>query len=225
MFSNFTLSCVLFDLDGTLVDTAPDLIACLNRALKSHGFEAAVPEAIKPLISKGAMAMINQSQPTITESLKNEILETMLTFYRDNIAEHTVFFKGMSQTLEAIEALGLKWGVVTNKRECFTKPLMAALNLTERAACIVSGDSTSHAKPHPEPMLAACKQANVKPNECVYIGDAEHDIIAGKSVQMKTLAALYGYLKPDDTPEAWGADGLIESPEQILAWIDDACSL
>lgn len=219
MSVDFKLSCVLFDLDGTLVDTAPDLIACLNRALNAHGFDAAAPEIIKPFISHGAAAMINASQPLIDGLLKADILDTMLNFYQDNIAEHTVFFSGMADTLAAIEAQGLKWGVVTNKRERFTNPLMDALKLTERAACIVSGDTTANPKPHPEPMLAACKQADVDPHECVYIGDALHDIIAGKNAQMKTLAALYGYINPGDTPETWGADALIESPEQISTWI------
>jgi phosphoglycolate phosphatase len=146
----------------------------------------------------------------------------MLDHYQHNIAEHTVFFKGMSDTLDAIEAQGLKWGIVTNKRERFTNPLMDALKLTGRAACIISGDTTANPKPHVEPMLAACKLAAVKPQECVYIGDASHDITAGKNAQMKTLAALYGYLKPGDTPETWGADALIESPEQLATWIASA---
>ena len=219
MLAGFKLSCVLFDLDGTLVDTAPDLIACLNWALNSHGFDVVAAEVIKPFISFGAAAMINECLPSIDEQLKADILETMLTHYQNNIAEHTVFFSGMPVTLEAIEAQGLKWGVVTNKRERFTKPLMAALKLTGRAACIVSGDTTANPKPHLEPMLAACKQAEIEPQECVYIGDALHDIIAGKNAQMKTLAALYGYIKPNDTPETWGADALIESPAQILTWI------
>jgi phosphoglycolate phosphatase len=163
--------------------------------------------------------MINASQPLCDEQIKAGILETMLTLYQNNIAEHTVFFAGMAETLAMIEAQGLKWGVVTNKRERFTNPLMDALKLTERAACIISGDTTANPKPHPEPMLLACKQADVNPQECVYIGDAQHDITAGKSVQMKTLAALYGYIKPGDTPETWGADALIESPDQISTWI------
>ncbi|MCK9396488.1 MAG: HAD-IA family hydrolase [Methylobacter sp.] len=220
MTADFKLSCVLFDLDGTLVDTAPDLISCLNRALNSHGFDAAAPEIIKPFISYGAAAMINASQPALDDALKAYILETMLTLYQDNIAEHTVFFSGMADTLAAIEAQGLKWGVVTNKRERFTNPLMDALKLTERAACIVSGDTTANPKPHPEPMLLACRQADVSPQECVYIGDARHDIVAGKSAQMKTLAAVYGYIKPGDAPETWGADALIESPDQISIWIN-----
>ncbi len=220
MSKDFKLSCVLFDLDGTLVDTAPDLILCLNKALSSHGLTTVPAETIKPLISFGAVAMVNGSiNPSISETLRADILETMHDLYQNNIAEHTVFFKGMSETLAAIEAQGLKWGVVTNKRERFTNPLMAALKLTDRAACIISGDTTANPKPHVEPMLAACKQAAVNPQECVYIGDASHDIIAGKNAQMKTLAALYGYLKPGDRPETWGADALIESPEQLAIWI------
>ena len=223
MTVDFKLSCVLFDLDGTLVDTAPDLILCLNKALSSHGLTTVAADTIKPFISFGAVAMINESlNQSISEALRADILETMLDLYQNNIAEHTVFFKGMSDTLDAIEAQGLKWGVVTNKRERFTNPLMDALKLTDRAACIISGDTTANPKPHVEPMLAACKQAAVKPQECVYIGDASHDITAGKNAQMKTLAALYGYLKPGDTPETWGADALIESPEQLATWIHSA---
>ena len=220
MSTDFKLSCVLFDLDGTLLDTAKDSIICLNKALSSHGFETVSAETIKPFISYGAVAMIDESlDQLVPESLRAEILETMLDLYENNIAEHTVFFKGMSDTIDAIEAQGLKWGVVTNKQERFTNPLMAALKLADRAACIISGDTTANAKPHAEPMLAACKKAEVKPQECVYIGDAIHDITAGKNAQMKTLVALYGYLKPDDTPETWGADALIESPEQLATWI------
>ena len=223
MTVDFKLSCVLFDLDGTLVDTAPDLILCLNKALSSHGLTSVADDKIKPFISFGAVAMINESlNQSISEALRADILETMLDLYQNNIAEHTVFFKGMSDTLDAIEAQGLKWGVVTNKRERFTNPLMDALRLTDRAACIISGDTTANPKPHVEPMLAACKKAAVKPQECVYIGDASHDITAGKNAHMKTLAALYGYLKPGDTPEAWGADALIESPEQLSTWIHSA---
>jgi len=164
MPADFKLSCVLFDLDGTLVDTAPDLILCLNKALKSHGLKTVATDAIKPFISFGAVAMINESlSRSIPEKLKADILETMLDLYQNNIAEHTVFFKGMSDTLDAIEAQGLLWGVVTNKRQRFTNPLMEALKLTDRAACIISGDTTGNPKPHVEPMLAACKQAAVEP--------------------------------------------------------------
>ncbi len=220
MTADFKLSCVLFDLDGTLVDTAPDLIACLNKALAIHGLATVAPEMVKPFISFGAAAMIKESQAhPMPEAHQADILTTMLDLYQDNIAEHSVFFSGIPKILAAIETQGLKWGVVTNKRERFTHPLMAAMQLTGRAACIISGDTTANPKPHPEPMLAACKQAGVSPLECVYIGDASHDIAAGKSAQMKTLAALYGYLKPTDAPETWGADAMIAAPEELLTWI------
>jgi phosphoglycolate phosphatase len=223
MSTDFKLSCVLFDLDGTLVDTAPDLILCLNKALSSHGLATVAADKIKPFISFGAVAMIDESlNRSISEELYEDILETMHDLYQNNIAEHSKFFEGMLKTLDVIEAQGLKWGVVTNKRERFTNPLMEALKLTERAACIISGDTTANPKPHVEPMLAACKKASVKPQECVYIGDASHDITAGKNAQMKTLAALYGYLKPGDAPETWGADALIESPGQLATWISSA---
>jgi 2-phosphoglycolate phosphatase len=221
MSTDFKLACVLFDLDGTLVDTAPDLIASLNKALAAHGFSTVAPEAIRPFISYGGAAMVRESMGAdADQEIQAAVLKTMLDCYQNNIAEHTAFFSGMAETLSIIEALGLKWGVVTNKRKRFTDPLMEALKLTARAACIVSGDTTANSKPHPEPMLEACRQAGVQPQECVFIGDAVHDITAGKNARMKTLAALYGYLKPGDMPETWGADALIESPEQIPTWIE-----
>lgn len=214
------LACVLFDLDGTLVDTAPDLMRCLNRALTRHGFAEVSHETVKPFISFGARAMIAASlNESINTRIEEALLVTMLDYYEHHIADHSVFFAGIEDTLNMIETQGLKWGVVTNKRERFTNPLMAALNLTGRASCIVSGDTTAFAKPHPEPMLAACSQAGVKPEQCVYIGDASHDIAAGQNANMKTLAARYGYLKPGDRPETWGADAVIESPAQITEWI------
>lgn len=220
----FTLSCVLFDLDGTLVDTAPDLITCLNKALVRHGFTQISAIKLKPLISIGAVAMIKQSvNNTVDDKTQAMILATMLDDYQHNIAQHSRFFSGIENTLNTIEALNLKWGIVTNKQRRFTWPLATALALTDRAACIISGDSTANSKPHPEPLLTACTLAKVKPEECVYIGDASYDIDAGKNANMKTLAAVYGYLKPDDMPDTWGADALIESPEQLTSWITATC--
>ncbi|MCQ8106099.1 phosphoglycolate phosphatase [Methylomonas sp. SURF-2] len=218
----FKLDCVLFDLDGTLVDTAPDLISCLNQTLLEHGYPAVPAAEVKPSISLGALAMIQRATQNLDAARQQQLLDHMLDCYQDNIAEHSRFFDGMSETLETIEALGLKWGVVTNKRERFTLPLMEALNLSRRAACIISGDTTANSKPHPEPMLAACRQAGVNPQNCVYIGDASHDITAGKNANMRTLAALYGYIKDSDQPENWGADALIEEPRQLQQWIKTA---
>jgi len=221
----FKLNCVLFDLDGTLIDTAPDLIASLNQALIAHDFKALDYQAVQPLISHGVMAMINQGAGDAEPELKTRLLELVLDNYEANIAVNSRLYAGISESLAAIEALGLKWGVVTNKRQRFTQPLLAAMGLSRRAACIVSGDSTANPKPHADPMLAACKQAGVLPENCVYIGDAAHDIVAGKSVNMKTLAAVYGYLQAQDQPETWGADALIAHPQQIIEWVNSSLCL
>jgi phosphoglycolate phosphatase len=214
------LQCVLFDLDGTLVDTAPDLIACMNIALRGFGVPSLAPRTAMPFISHGAMAMINHAAPDADDALKAQIMDVMLDTYQDNIAVNSSLFDGMAETLAAIEAQGLKWGVVTNKRQRFSVPLIEALQLDRRAICLVSGDSTAYPKPHPDSILLACQQAGVSPQQCVYVGDAPHDITAGKRAQVKTIAALYGYLTHSDQPEQWGADALITKPTDLLHWIE-----
>lgn len=214
------LSCILFDLDGTLVDTAPDLIASLNHALKQHGYEMVQPSHVKPHVSFGASAMINGCMKNVLDDQTHHaILENMLTQYENNIALHSSFFEGILEVLDFIEKQNLSWGIVTNKRERFTHPLVKALELENRAACVICGDTTAHSKPHPAPLFEACKRAQVLPQNCVYIGDAAHDIVAGNNAQMYTLAATYGYLQPSDMPEKWGANALIHSPKDLLAWL------
>lgn len=222
---DFKLECVLFDLDGTLVDTAPDLLHCLNITLQSQGFAPISQESAKPLISYGALAMINHAVQHASADQKNDLLVQMLDCYQQNIALHSRLYPGMADILDVLETTGIKWGVVTNKRQRFTLPLMQALDLENRAACIVSGDSTSNPKPHPDPMLLASRQVGIAPENCVFVGDAAHDITAGKSANMKTLAALYGYLRPDDQPKNWGADALIDHPQQLLQWIKTSLCL
>ncbi len=212
-------ACILFDLDGTLIDTAPDLLACLNLALEQHRPVSIDTDSLRPYISYGALAMIERAQPDCDDSRKQEILQTMLDLYQHNIAVHSRYFEGMAEVLDGLDSRGIKWGIVTNKRERFTLPLLSAFSLDQRAACMISGDTTAHSKPHPEPMLKACADAQVSPEACIYIGDAQHDIEAGKNSGMQTMAALYGYLKPDDKPEHWGADFLIESPRHLSDWM------
>jgi phosphoglycolate phosphatase len=219
----FQLSCVLFDLDGTLLNTAPDLAGALNKTLAHFGYAAVSVNSITPYISYGAAVMIEKAlSQAVSETEKALMLAWLLDYYESHIADATHLFTGMPELLNTLEAQGLPWGVVTNKHERMTHPLMHALGLTTRAASIVCGDTTAHSKPHPEPMLTACRQIQVNPEECLYIGDALHDITAGKAANMRTLAATYGYIKPDDQPQDWGADALISHPSEIMDWITHA---
>ncbi len=215
-----TLQCVLFDLDGTLADTAPDLLASLDYALNQRGWPKADPVKAQPAISRGALAMLRASVPEASESELEQLLSLLLDDYQANIARYTCLFPGVDSLLRWLELEHIRWGVVTNKKQRFTKPLMQALALDTRAACIISGDSTAHSKPHPAPMWAACQQVGVQPENCVYIGDARHDIEAGKRSGMMTLAASYGYLLPEDDPNTWGADAIISEPSMVRNWLE-----
>jgi phosphoglycolate phosphatase len=220
MMGDILPRCVLFDLDGTLLDTAPDLHAALNRALAQEGFEGVPLENARPWVSHGAPEMVRNALRGLEEhpSYKH-VLNRMIEDYGRNLAVRTVLFEGMGQTLDKIEQRGLNWGIVTNKRSRFTEPLLKALNLLERASCVISGDTTKHKKPHPEPLLEACRQTAVKPRECFYIGDAEKDIRAGRHAGMRTLAAAYGYLSESDNAADWLADGVLARPLDLLQWI------
>ncbi len=211
---------VLFDLDGTLADTAPDLANALN-AVRIDAGQAPLPyEQIRPVVSHGTNALIRLGFKLEPADAKfNELRAQLLDFYQANIAVETRLFPGMEAVLQRIEALGMSWGVVTNKPGYLTEPLMAALNLHQRAACIVSGDTVAKPKPDPAPMHYACELAGSRAGHCLYIGDAERDIEAGRNAGMKTLAALFGYLTEADNPSDWGADGLIEQPGDILNWL------
>lgn len=212
---------VLFDLDGTLLDTAPDLAAALNLVLAENRREPLPFETIRPAVSHGGIAIIRRgfgleaSDPAI-EPLRQRLLE----LYRANISTHTRPFPGMAEVLDTLEARGLKWGVVTNKPDWLTQPLLGNLGLLQRAACVVSGDTLTRCKPDPAPMLHACMLADSEPQRCVYVGDALRDVEAGKNAGMYTLVALFGYFRENDRPEDWQADAMIHAPADLLAWLD-----
>ena len=216
---NNNVNCVLFDLDGTLVDTAPDLAYALNRTLINHGRQALPFETIRPSVSLGGVAMVklgfnlDETDPGFTP-LRNEFL----AIYRDNLSRHSRLFPGMEQVLVRLEEMNVSWGIVTNKPGWLTNPLMQALQLDTRTACIVSGDTLEQRKPHPAPLLHACELLQSAPEETVYVGDARRDIEAGASAGMATLVAAYGYIEVSENPADWGADGLVDSPEEILSW-------
>jgi len=216
-----TIRTVLFDLDGTLLDTAPDLAAALNTVLRENSLPPLPYETIRPVVSHGGMALIQlgfrlaPSDPAF-ERLRQRLLQV----YRDNLSVLTRPFPGMEALLETLEARGLNWGVVTNKPAWLTDPLLRDLGLFSRAACVVSGDTLRERKPHPAPMLHACTQAGSTPGQCVYIGDAQRDIEAGNNAGMYTLVALFGYIQETDEPHTWGASDSLREPADLLAWLD-----
>ena len=216
-----TLRSVLFDLDGTLLDTAPDLAFACNTAVLEAGLEPQAIADLKPLISGGAPAMLRYTLAQNSRPVPFEpLLERMLELYQSNIATHTRFFDGVETVLDELERRNLSWGIVTNKITRFTEPLLQALNFQDRPGCVISGDTVPEKKPHPLPMLEACRRIGSEPQECVYIGDARRDIEAGRNAGMITLAALYGYVGASDPAHTWGADNLIEQPLDLLTWLD-----
>ncbi|MBN4079326.1 HAD-IA family hydrolase [Beggiatoa alba] len=211
---------VLFDLDGTLADTAPDLAYALNQVLIENDRDALPFETIRPEVSHGGIALIRLGFNLEPEHPDFDPLrQRLLKIYRDNIARETTLFPGMAELLDSIEQQGMNWGIVTNKPGWLTEPLIEALELTGRAACIVSGDTCSNRKPHPEPILHGCQLAGSEAQYCVYIGDAQRDIESGQRAGMRTSVALFGYIADNDHPRDWGADVLHDSPAAIQEWL------
>lgn len=211
---------VLFDLDGTLVDTAPDLGYALNQLRQRQGLAPLADEAIRPQASHGARGLLHLGFGITPEDADFQALrQEFLAIYEANLVRFSRLFPGMADVLSHMEAAGIRWGVVTNKPERYTVPLLRGLNLLERAACVVSGDTCPQPKPHPEPMLHACRLAGAEPKECLYVGDAERDVEAARAAGMPTVIARYGYLGADDRPEEWGAAGYIDAPEGLFDWL------
>ena len=218
---NNHISHVLLDLDGTLADTAGDLSAALNHVLMHRGHEPMPLEEIRPTVSLGGVAMVRQAFNIDESHGEFETIRTaFLDYYSKNLAEHTVLFPGMDEVLVYLEENNIPWGVVTNKSSWLTDPLMVALKLHDRSACIVSGDTVGHAKPHPAPMLHACGLMKCKPENTVYVGDARRDIEAGRNAGMPTLAAAYGYIPQGEKPEDWEANGIVSNPLEIISWLN-----
>lgn len=211
---------VLFDLDGTLADTAPDLAFALNELLKEKQKQPMSFEDIRPVVSHGGKALIELGFNLSDDNDEFEPLRMrFLEIYCEHIARDTRLFDGIETLLTEIESRKLNWGIVTNKPGYLTDPLMEKLQLTDRAVSIISGDTLEQRKPHPAPMLLACEQAGSQADECIYIGDAERDILAGKNAGMKTVVALYGYIGKEDRPHDWGADYSINNPLEVLDWL------
>jgi phosphoglycolate phosphatase len=208
---------VFFDLDGTLADTAPDLVAAANQLLIARNLAPKQYEVLRPCASAGARGLIGGAFGIDPEHpdfipLRDEFFAN----YEKALLVNSVLFEGVDHLLDQLDGAKLPWGIVTNKSERFTNPLTDLMGLRQRAASTVSGDTTPYSKPHPEPILHAARIANIDPANSVYIGDDIRDIVAGKAAGMKTIAAAYGYCGCAEPPEAWGADYLVYHPKELL---------
>lgn len=211
---------LLFDLDGTLADTAPDLGHALNLQRERHGLPPLAQEIIRPYASHGTVGLFDIGFGLTPQDARfAPMREEYLALYTANLCLHTTLFPGMAELLDELEGKGIAWGVVTNKPARFTNPLLEQLGLIGRAASVVSGDTCSHPKPHPEPLLYAAREIGVAPQSCLYVGDAERDIEAARAAEMPALVAAYGYLGENDKPETWRALSIIDTPAEIMRYL------
>jgi phosphoglycolate phosphatase len=215
------IAAVLFDLDGTLIDSAPDLAGSVNAMLQQRGQVPLPYEALRPHAGSGARGMLAAAfgvTPAMAayETLKDEFYRA----YEMRMLEQTRLFDAVAALLDALDARLLPWGIVTNKALRFAQPGTHALGLLQRSRALVAGDSTPHTKPHPAPLLEAARRMGLAPERCVYIGDDPRDVLAGRAAGMATLAAAWGYLGPDSPPHAWGADRVLDHPGELLQWLD-----
>lgn len=212
---------ILFDLDGTLLDTAPDLGATLNTLRGEHKLPPLPAERIRPLVSHGSPALLKLGFGIEPQDSRYAGMRTrLLDIYRGCLNRETRFFPGVEYLLGELDRHTLRWGIVTNKPAALTEPLVAAFHLHTRAACVVSGDSTPRRKPHPDQLLHACTLAGVRPQDASYVGDAERDVQAAHAAGMRAVVALYGYIGAEDRPQSWQADGLLVEPADLLDWLN-----
>ncbi|MDX9950631.1 MAG: HAD-IA family hydrolase [Methylophilaceae bacterium] len=208
---------ILFDLDGTLVDTAPDLGYALNLQRQRHGLEPLPLNEIRPYASHGSKGLLSvgfnlSPEDACFAGMRQEYLD----LYDQVFTRSPVLFDGMAAVLDEIEGRNLSWGIVTNKPRRFSEPMIRALQLQERARCLVCGDDAARAKPYPDTLLMACRMTSSDVVDCLYVGDAERDVQAGKAAGMKTVVALFGYIDETDQPQEWGADAMIAQPAELL---------
>jgi phosphoglycolate phosphatase len=209
---------VLLDLDGTLADTAPDLAAAVNRMRIARGIEPLPVAELRPFVSHGARGMVGRAFDVAPDDARYRALrDEFLREYESALCVDSDLFPGMNDTLQRLEQLGFKWGIVTNKLARFTLPLVQALQLSERAACVVSGDTTPFSKPNPAPLLHALTAASVEAAAAMYVGDDQRDIDAGRAAGMRTVVASYGYLGKGAPYQDWRADDVIHSPPELLS--------
>ena len=214
------IKAVLFDLDGTFADTAPDLAAALNSARAARGLPPLPLEVLRPQASHGSAGLLKIGMNVSPGDPDFDALrDIFLDHYENNICVHTRLFSGMGELVSALERRGIKWGIVTNKPHRFTLPLMQALGYADRASCLVSGDTCANAKPHPDPVLKACEMVGASPAECLYLGDDLRDMQAANAASMRGVIARYGYIDKDARLETRQAHAIIDNPIELLGLI------
>jgi len=207
---------ILFDLDGTLIDTAPDMVSVLLDMQRDHAMEPLPYDLVRSEVSNGALGLVRLAFPDADDARGIELHRQYLDRYEDAVCIESALFPRLGALLDKLDFGGHPWGVVTNKPSRMTAPLLEGLGLRDRAACSVSGDTLPERKPHPAPLLLASRQIGVTPENIVYVGDASRDIEAGRAAGMFTIAASYGYIPENDDPAAWGAD-IVASDTRELA--------
>ena len=206
----------LFDLDGTLLDSAPDFVATLSILRARHGLPPLAPERIRPHVSRGARAMILAAFPDHDDAAREALVQPFLDIYRGELSKHGAPFEGVEAMLMAIEDAGCRWGIVTNKPEALARALMPLLCWESRCAVLVGGDTLPTRKPDPAPLLHAARLAGVDPADCAYVGDDARDIVAARAAGMPSVVALWGYRLDDDDPVAWQGDVMADAAEDLL---------
>jgi len=219
------IDAVLFDLDGTLVDTAPDMVAVLNQMRLAHGADPLPYEEARANVSNGAVALLRLAFPEIPESDIGPLHGEYLERYEDSVCVKSSVFPDIPELLDVLDAHACPWGVVTNKPQRMTDPLLEALGLSDRLRCAVSGDTLERRKPDPAPLLYACEQCAVQPHRAVYVGDAVRDIEAGRAAGMQTIAVAYGYIVPGDDPHTWNADAIAADAKELAQLLLKAVNL
>jgi phosphoglycolate phosphatase len=212
---------VLFDLDGTLCDTALDFTLALNRLLTEENRPTLSLTQVRNEVSNGALAIIQMAFPDIqSESLQLSLRNRMVDFYKEHITWHTRLYAGIDLVLAQLSQRNTPWGIITNKPEGLTHQIMKGLNLVDfPPSSIVGGDTLAFAKPHPAPLLLAAEQCNAQPKDCIYVGDHRRDIEAARAADMTAVAVSFGYLSANDNPHNWGADAVIDSPYSLACYL------
>jgi len=217
------IDAVLFDLDGTLIDSAPDLAGAANALRAEHGLPPLPYADLRPMVGSGARGMVGVALGLTPEDAAfPEQRDRFLAIYEAALLVHTRVFDDVAPVLAELSSAGIPWGIMTNKATRFAQPVVAGLGLDVVAKTLVCGDTTPHAKPHPEPLLEAARRMGVAPERCVYVGDDPRDVQAGRAAGMQTLAAGWGYLGQGEAIEAWGATAVTKFPAELLNWLEIA---